>query len=185
MTWEAARQKSFPVVALAVAFTVGVLSLGYVLLGWLATFVFAFGYVLGLLVWLMTSNETNFRRIRAPYLMTLLLFVAHKLEERQLEFFPALSQITGVPAPENGTTLGTLLYALAGAWLLIPFLVGRRHHFGEYLAMTFFFAMGVAELAHFAFPLFRGGGYGYFPGMLTVVFLAPAAWWGLMRLFKP
>lgn len=37
--------------------------------------------------------------------------------------------------------------------------------------------MGVIELAHFVFPLFGGRPYGYFPGIMSVVPLARAAWW--------
>ncbi len=120
----------------------------------------------------------------APFLLTLLLFIGHKLEERHLEFFPALSQITGIPAPPSGTLLGTLLYIFAGAWLLVPWLVERRLPFGYYLASTFFFAMGITELAHFVFPFFTGENYGYFPGMASVFFLAPAAWWGLWKMYR-
>jgi len=113
-----------------------------------------------------------------------LLFVVHKVEERSLVFFPALSQLTGDPAPPSGTLLGTLLYIFAGAWLLVPWLVERELPFGYYLASTFFFAMGITELAHFVFPFFTGERYGYFPGMASVVFLAPAAWWGLWKMYR-
>lgn len=48
--------------------------------------------------------------------------------------------------------------------------------------MDSFTAMGVTELAHFAFPLFVAEPNGYFPGMASVVVLAPVAWWGMWRL---
>jgi hypothetical protein len=78
--------------------------------------------------------------------------------------------------------LAVLLYAFAATWLLIPWLVGRRHAFGYFLVWTFFASMGITELAHFVFPLFTGAPYGYFPGMASVVPLAPLAWWGIWRL---
>ena len=71
-----------------------------------------------------------------------------------------------------------------GAWLLIPPLVSRGYAFGYYLAWTFFAAMGITELAHFIFPIVAGGPYGYFPGMATVLLLAPAAWWGMRNLAR-
>ena len=56
--------------------------------------------------------------------------------------------------------------------------------FGNYLTWTFFTAMGVTELAHFIFPFFTKEPYGYFPGMASVFFLAPVAWWGIYRLSR-
>ncbi|WP_206110744.1 hypothetical protein [Pannonibacter phragmitetus] len=63
--------------------------------------------------------------------------------------------------------------------------MARGYAFGHYLAWTFFVSMGVIELAHFVFPLFGGRSYGYFPGMATVVLLAPVAWWGIYRMIVP
>jgi hypothetical protein len=176
------RNLSTTIVLAAVTFTLAVLTLGYVLLGLLPMFLFAFGFLGGLIIWLFVPTDSPFQAIRAPYFLTLALFVVHKLEERFLDFFPALSQITGVPMPESGSVLAILLYAFAATWLLIPWLVGRSHQFGYYLAWTFFTSMGVTELAHFVFPLFVGGSYGYFPGMASTVVLAPVAWWGMWRL---
>jgi len=161
---------------------VAVLLLGYVLLGLLPMLLFSFGFLGGLLLWLIFPSVAPFGSIRIPFYTTLALFVLHKLEERFLGFFPALSQITNVPTPESGSFLALLLYAFAGAWLLVPALVSRSHQFGYYLAWTFFTAMGVTELAHFIFPLLTSKPYGYFPGMASVVFLAPVAWWGMWQL---
>jgi len=44
--------------------------------------------------------------------------------------------------------------------------------------------MGITELAHFVFPSFTNKAYGYFPGMASVVLLAPVAWWGMYRLSR-
>ncbi|MEQ1776707.1 MAG: hypothetical protein ABL891_23220, partial [Burkholderiales bacterium] len=111
---------SASIVITAVFFTLAVLILGYVLLGLLPMFLFAFGFLGGLILWLIVPTDASFRSIRAPYFVTLAFFVVHKLEERFLGFFPALSEITGVPMPESGTFLAILLYAFAGTWLLIP-----------------------------------------------------------------
>ncbi|MGQ3003492.1 MAG: hypothetical protein ACT6UH_07205 [Hydrogenophaga sp.] len=184
MSEHVIQKKSALLLVSAFASTIAVLMLGYVLLGWVAAFLFSFGFLGGLVVWLLVPTNASYRDIRAPFLLTLLLFIGHKLEERHLEFFPALSQITGIPAPPSGTLLGTLLYIFAGAWLLVPWLVERRLPFGYYLASTFFFAMGITELAHFVFPFFTGENYGYFPGMASVFFLAPAAWWGLWKMYR-
>lgn len=47
--------------------------------------------------------------------------------------------------------------------LLVPILMKRGYQFGQYLAWTFFAAMGITELAHFIFPFFTGEPYQYFP----------------------
>jgi hypothetical protein len=183
-TKQRSRDMSPTDIVCAIVFTLAVLAIAYVLLGLLPMFLFAFGFLGGLVLWLLVPSDASFQAIRVPYFVTLALFVIHKLEERFLGFFAALSQITGVPVPESGAFLAVLLYAFAGAWLLIPFLVKRARQFGYYLAWTFFTAMGVTELAHFVLPLFISAPYGYFPGMASVTVLAPVAWWGMWRLSR-
>lgn len=166
----------------AIGFSICVVVLGYALLRLVPASLFALGFVGGFALWLLRPSKPDFATIRVPYFVTLAFFVLHKAEERVMDFFPALSKLTGLPIPDANSLPVYLLYAFAAAWLLIPFLVGRRLPFGYYLAWTFFTSMGVIELAHFVFPLFTGAPYGYFPGMASVVLLAPAAWWGMWRL---
>ncbi len=177
-------KKQVSTIVFAGLFTLAVLVLGYVLLGIVPMFLFAFGFLGGFPLWLTIPTSASFASIKVPYFLTLGFFVLHKMEERYFNFFPALSKITGVPVPETNSWLGYLLYAFAGAWLLIPYLVGRGYPFGYYLAWTFFTSMGITELAHFVFPFFTKEPYGYFPGMASVVGLAPLAWWGLHRLAR-
>lgn len=98
--------------------------LGYVMLGTGPALLFALGYFGGLIAWLATRNRRAGKPIRWPFIVTLLLFVLHKYEERNTDFFGALSSITGVPVPESPVFI-MLLYGVAGAWLLVPFLVKR------------------------------------------------------------
>ena len=170
------------VVILAALHATAIVIVGYVLLGLIGAGLFTLGYLAGFAIWLAIPDRVTFADIWLPYTATLVLFVLHKVEERELNFFPALSQLAGVPVPQAGSPLAVLLYALASAWLLVPLLMPRRYAFGYYLAWTFFTSMGVIELAHFIFPLFRDQPYGYFPGMVSVVLLAPFAWWGLYRM---
>ncbi|WLS10028.1 hypothetical protein Q9314_03230 [Shinella sumterensis] len=171
--------------AIAIAHTLTIVSLGYILLGFAGMALFAIGFVIGLVFWLAAPEGIGFRRIRLPYFLTLVFFVLHKIEEREMDFFPAFSRLTGVATPEEGSPLSLLLYALAAAWLLVPILLRWRNPLGEYLAWTFFASTGLIELAHFVFPTFEDRPYGYFPGMATVVPLIPAAWWGLYRMKWP
>lgn len=170
-------------IAVAVGLALAVASIGFILLGPVPAALFALGYVGGLVLWLRRLYELpSFDDIRAPYWATLALFVAHKLEERRMDFFPALAQLTGREIQTHITPLALLLYVLAAAWLLVPMLMRWRVPFGAFLSWSFFCAMGLVELAHFVFPLFRPEPYGYFPGMASAALLAPAAWWGLYSM---
>jgi len=178
------KNKKTSVIIFAVLFTITAITLGYVALGWVAAFIFTFGYLGGLIIWLRSSSNCSLAHILWPYFITLALFVLHKIEERKMDFFPALSEITGVPAPDSGSVPAILLYAIAMCWLAIPFLIVKRKEFGYFLAWTFFASMGITELAHYVLPFFRNEPYGYFPGMWSVIGLAPAAWWGMYKLSK-
>jgi len=74
-------------VALAIGLTSCVIALGYVMLGLLPMILFTFGFLGGLLVWLMSRAKPDWRAIRLPFFLTLAAFVLHKLEERYLDFF--------------------------------------------------------------------------------------------------
>lgn len=176
------RQPWWAIMA-AVAFSTVVVKLSYVLLGWMPGFLIASGYIGGLILWLTVPAVPSYKRIRVPFLVTMVFFVLHKLEERHLGFFPALAKLPGVAMPDASSPLAYFLYGLASAWLLVPFLFGKGARVGEYLAWSFFAAMGVTEVAHFVFPFFDDqAGYNYFPGMASALGLVPLAWWGLWQL---
>lgn len=178
------RHRNVYVVLCALALTLITVFLGYYLLGWLPMMLFALGFVGGFALWITVPTTFHFSRIRWPYFLTLVLFVAHKYEEKTMDFFPALSRITGVPVPEVNSIGVYLLYMAAGTWLLIPALVNGGHAFGYYLAWTFFTSMAVTELAHFFLPILSDKPYGYFPGMATAIVLVPAGWFGLVMMWR-
>ena len=172
------------VIAFAFAFSLAVPILGYVLLGWIPALLFTPGFIGGFLLWILFPISAPFSQLKFPYFITLILYIFHKWEERHFDFFGELSKLTGVAVPSTNSLPVYLLYLFAAAWLLIPILVSRRYAFGYYLSWTFFTSMGVVELAHFGFPIFTGATYGYFPGMGSVILLAPAAWWGVWRMTR-
>lgn len=167
---------------IALIYVITALYIGYIALGLLPSLLFSFGFLGGFILWRWIPTEISWKKLRIPYFITLILFVIHKIEENKMDFFPTLSKITGVPVPEVTSLPAILLLVIASAWLLIPFLVGRSMAFGYFLSWTFFVSMGFVELAHFMFPLFIHKPYGYFPGMWSVIPMAPVAWWGLYRL---
>lgn len=160
------------------------LGLGYASFGPWTALIFTSGFLGGFILWLIVPSKALFASIKVPYIVTFILFLVHRVEEKVSGFFPVLSEITNAPTPAITSWQVILLVAASvGAWLFVPILVRRKRSFGYYLAWTFFAAMGITELAHvFVFPFLRGKPFGYFPGMASVFALAPAAWWGMWRL---
>ena len=170
----------------AVVITMVTLLVGYAAFGLVTMLVFTAGFAGGLLLWLVFPSRGTWADIKVPYWCALAVFVAHRVEEKQLGFFAYLSEVTGVPTPAvvSAPVIALLLISVGG-WLLIPVLMVKVRAIGSYLAWTFFASLGITELAHFVvFPLLDPPNYGYVPGMATVVVLAPIAWWGMWRLAR-
>ena len=178
------RSKQVKVAALA--FTIAILAIGYDAFGFWTTMIFTSGFLGGYLLWLAFPAEPDFQKIKAPYWTVIVLFLGHRIEEKVSGFFARLSVITGVETPEvTSAPVIAIVLCSVGAWLIAPALVKRKLSFGYYLMWTLFAAMGITELAHiFVFPFFSEPVLQYFPGMISVVFLAPAAWWGMRTLAK-
>lgn len=181
--YSAFVKRSKQTVILAFAFTLTILGVGFAAFGFVTTLIFTSGFLGGFILWLLIPSKAAYASIRIPYFVVLFLFLLHRVEEKLLGFFAELSRITGVSTPAISSWPVVVLVTMSvGGWLLIPLLIKRRIEFGYYLAWTYFAAMGLTELAHFIFPFFSGREYAYFPGMLSVCALAPAAWWGMWRL---
>lgn len=58
-------------IVFALLFTVAVLVLGYVMLGLLPTFLFAFGFLGGFILWLIIPTNNSFDAIAVPFYVTL------------------------------------------------------------------------------------------------------------------
>jgi len=171
-------------VAAAFVMTCATLALGYLAFGSLTALIFTAGFAGGFILWAAFPFNGSWPNIRAPYFLSLVLFLLHRIEENQSGFFARLAEISGTPTPAlTSPALIALLVASVGAWFSVPILLKRKHPLGAYFAWTFFASMGLTELAHFlVFPFLTGNPFTYFPGMASVVVLAPAAWWGMWRL---
>jgi hypothetical protein len=177
-----------PLIGSALLFSFTVPVFGYVYLGPLYAALFLTGYLGGFALWLVVSARATWPSLRLPYWLTMLAFLLlHKVEENRTAFFEVVSdRITGMPVPEVSVLLiVSLLVVPIGAWLAIPVLIRRGSELGYYLGWTFFASMGITELAHFLLPLLTVEPYAYFPGMASVIVLAPLAWWGMWRLTRP
>lgn len=180
--------KSKLLIVAALLFSFVVPLFGYVYLGPLYAVLFLTGYVGGFALWLLVPDRAKWTSVSLPYWLTMLGFlILHKVEENRMAFFEVMSdRITGTPVPDVTVLLIlSLLIVPVGAWLAIPLLMKRGNQFGYYLGWTFFASMGITELAHFVLPLLTNEPYGYFPGMASVIVLAPLAWWGMWRLARP
>jgi hypothetical protein len=172
-------------VAGALGFSLLVPLLGLVFLGPLYAVLFLVGYLGGFVFWLGTRARATWKSIRTAYSLNLLAFLLlHKVEENRTDFFRVVSEkITHTPPPEVslGLIIALLVVPLA-AWIATPFVIRRHGDLGRYLAWTLFASMGLTELAHFIMPLLANEPYGYFPGMASVLVLAPLGWWGMWKL---
>lgn len=171
-------------IIVAFIFTATLLVVGFLSFGIWTTVVFASGFLGGFLIWLFVPGHVPFKRIKLPYWLAFAFFILlHRIEENVFKFQEELAKITGNPIPKlTDPALIILVLCSVGGWLAIPYLLKRRYSFGYYLAWTFFASMGITELAHFVFPLLQNKPYSYFPGMASVIVLAPTAWWGMKRL---
>lgn len=169
---------------LATIFTSLIAVLAYFSYGPITMMVIAAGFLIGFALWRIFPGIVEYRKIQKPFWLTMLAFLfLHKPEEAIMKFQEKLSEITGVPvSPPVSPALIALGVFSVGGWFLIPNLTKERSQLGTFLAWTFFASMGATELTHFLFPFFSTGPYSYFPGMASVLVLAPYAWWGLFRL---
>lgn len=165
-------------IGLPVGYTAAVLGIGYATFGLMTMLVFTAGFIGGLMLWLVLPTRGAWADVRAPFWSSMLLFLVHRIEEKQSGFFAMLSSVTGVPTPEvSSPMVVTLVLLSVGGWLLIPWLMKGGKPLGDYFAWTFFASMGVTELAHWlVFPFLQGPGVHSVPGMWSVLLLAPAAW---------
>lgn len=179
------RIKSQPVTLIsAFLFSAAILALGYWSFGFVTMLIFTSGFIGGFLLWILAHSDVSFEHIRIPFYVSFVFFIFHRVEEKYFGFFDFLSEYTGEPKPEvQSFKVVALVLLSVGAWILIPYLVKRKIEFGYYLAWTFFASLGITELAHWCvFPLFDDFLFDYVPGMFSVLFLAPVAWWGIFRL---
>jgi len=171
-------------VIFAVAYSAAVLLAGYLSLGFWTMLILTSGFVGGLILWLIFPDPVEFARVKWPFWSAFALFVVHRIEEYVSGFFGRLADITGAATPEVASIPVIAMVLLSiGGWLAAPLLAARKMRIGTYFLWTFFCAMGVTELAHLVvFPFFTDTPIAYFPGMASVIFLAPVAWWGMARM---
>jgi hypothetical protein len=138
----------------------------------------------GFVIWLRTTlrRPPAVPAVLPAYLLTLILFLLHVLEEHVFDFAGRISAAAHVRWTE--TQFVEVIVLLGPAiWIAGALGVYKRHPLGNFVAWFLFVGMMVGEPAHFlVFPFLEGGRYHYFPGMWTALFpMVPAAY-GIRRM---
>jgi hypothetical protein len=171
-------------VALVAAFIPTYAATLYVQAGFLVVGIVAGSMVAGFVIWLRTTlrRPPAVPAILPAYLLTLILFLLHVLEEHVFNFAGRISAAAHVRWTE--TQFVEVIVLLGPAiWIAGALGVYKRHPLGNFVAWFLFVGMMVGEPAHFlVFPFMEGGRYHYFPGMWTALFpMVPAAY-GIWRM---
>ena len=170
-------------VALVAVFIPTYATLLYLQAGLMVVGIVAGSMAAGFIVWL----RTTLRRPPAPaavlpaYLVALVLFLVHVLEEYQFDFAVRIAAAAHVHWTE---TQFVEVIVLLGPAIWISGAIGlyKRHPLGNFVAWFFFIGMMLGEPTHMlVFPFMEGGRYHYFPGMWSALLpMAPAAY-GIWR----
>ena len=116
------------------------------------------------------------------YLMTLVTFYMHLLEEHLFNFAHRLSLAAGINWVDFNFNMLILLVGPM-IWVGAAVLLYYRNPFGNYIVWFFFFGMIIGEPTHFVFPILEGGErYHYFPGMWTALLPLVTALYGMFWL---
>jgi hypothetical protein len=143
-------------VVFAVAFVLFAILLGYRNIGLPPVVIVGGSGLIGLVLWIRTYRDGPIDPaiILPPFLVTVACLEGHMIEEYMTGFGPAMSRLFDISWSEHSfllifTFIGPILYSLTalGLFLRIP-LAG-------FLAWFIFIGPGVAELAHFVFPILQ------------------------------
>ncbi len=158
-------------------------ALAWLTMGRLPLMVFAFAFGGGFLLYAATlwRRRIDAPQIIVPYLLTVMLFILHVGEEYLTDFELTVSKINGAPVPEEGFMLIAAFLAPI-MWIGGAIAVLKNWRFGDYFLCTFFFAMILAELSHFAFPFVVDGTFHYESGMWTAALPLIPAVYGLNKM---
>jgi hypothetical protein len=161
----------------AVTFIAALASLGYVLVGPPAALL-SVAFVGGLALWLTTTYRTPVepRTIIVPYMLTVILFIAHVYEEYLAHIELTFSKIFPVTVSQMDF-LTVAAFAAPLVWLAGATMMLMRWPFGYFFASTFLFGMMFGEVSHFAFPFMEDGTFHYSAGMYTALLPAISAWY--------
>jgi hypothetical protein len=144
----------------------------------------AFAYVVlfvgGFTLWSLTARAAKIdpQKVILPYLVTVIMFIAHVYEEYKAHLLGFPDIVQGAPFPISFEMM--LTFAASSApilWLLGAVLMLKRQPLGFFIASTFLFGMMFIEPTHFIAPFFQGAGFHYVGGLFTAALPTACGWY--------
>jgi hypothetical protein len=171
-------------VALVAVFIPTYATLLYLQAGLMVVGIVAGSMVAGFVIWLRTTlrRPPAARAILPAYLLALVLFLLHVLEEYAFDFAGRVAAAAHVRWTEAQFVEVIVLLGPA-IWIAGALAIYKRHPLGNFVAWFFFVGMMLGEPTHMlVFPFMEGGRYHYFPGMWSALApMVPAAY-GIWRM---
>jgi hypothetical protein len=174
-----AKRGSIPSVLQIPLFVASWLAFEYLFVGPLA-----FAYVLlfagGFVLWWFTVRKATIDagKVIVPYLVTVIMFIAHVYEEYKAHLLGFPDIVQGAPFPISFEMLLTFAASFAPIlWLLGATLMLKRQPLGFFIASTFLFGMMFIEPTHFIAPFFQGAGFHYVGGLFTAALPTACGWY--------
>src|SRR5262245_3275129 len=165
-------------------FTVAWMLFEYVLVGPLA-FAYVPLFTGGLALWWVTARRTQIdpHEIIVPYLVTVIMFIAHVYEEYKAHLLGFADIVQGAPFPISFEMMLTFAASLAPIiWLLGAVLMLKRQMVGFFIASTVLFGMMFIEPTHFIAPFSQPGGFHYVGGMFTAALPTACGWYTFLTI---
>lgn len=159
-------------------FVAGWLVVEYLFVGPLA-FAYVPLFLGGFILWWFTARRAPIdpRNIVVPYLLTVIVFIAHVYEEYKAHLLGFPDIVEGAPFPISFEMMLTFAGSLAPIlWLLGGVLMLKRQTLGFFIASTFLFGMMFIEPTHFIAPFAQGGGVHYVGGLFTAALPTVGGW---------
>jgi hypothetical protein len=175
---------NLPSIAYAAFFAAAWFVHEYVLVGVLAVAVIPL-FIGGFVLWWFTTYRQPIDpyAIIVPYLLTVIVFIAHVYEEYKAYALGFHHILEGAPFTINLDLLLTFAAFLAPVlWLLGAVMLLKRWPTGYFTLSTFLFGMMFIEPTHYLAPFLQGGSFHYVGGMWTAVLPISLGWYTFFRV---
>jgi hypothetical protein len=141
-------------------------------------------FVGGFVLWLLTTYRTQVdpRKIIIPYLLTVILFIAHVYEEYRGFVLGYPDVLKGIFTLDLDTLLTFAAFLAPILWLTGAVMLLKRWSVGYFAASTFLFGMMFIEPTHYLAPFMQDGTFHYVGGMWTAVFPTSMGWYTFTRI---
>jgi hypothetical protein len=111
--------------------------------------------------------------IIVPYLLTVIMFIAHVYEEYKAHLLGFPDIVQGAPFPISFAPI---------IWLLGAVFMLKRQPLGFFIASTFLFGMMFIEPTYFIAPFSQGDGFHYVGGMFTAALPTACGWYTFLAM---